>query len=192
MKKSILITIITLLSSLTAIAQYDAMFTQYMFNEMYINPAYAGSKEAMSTTLAHRQQWVNFPGRPITTSFTLHGPLADGKMGLGISFLNEKIGNISYYDSSGQSEYNFNKPYSENTARTIDEEVKKLTDIAYAKTKQILMSNKEKLTLLAEKLLEKEVIFKVDLEDIFGKRPFDKVEENPSITPATEDSNQVL
>lgn len=106
--------------------------------------------------------------------------------------LNEKIGNISYYDSSGQSEYNFNKPYSENTARTIDEEVKKLTDIAYAKTKQILMSNKEKLTLLAEKLLEKEVIFKEDLEDIFGKRPFDKVEENPSITPATEDSNQVL
>ncbi len=95
MKKSILITIITLLSSLTAIAQYDAMFTQYMFNEMYINPAYAGSKEAMSTTLAHRQQWVNFPGRPITTSFTLHGPLADGKMGLGISFLNEKIGKLN-------------------------------------------------------------------------------------------------
>ena len=91
--------------------------------------------------------------------------------------LNEKIGNISYYDSSGQSEYTFSKPYSENTARTIDEEVKKMTDIAYAKTKQILMSNKDKLSLLAEKLLEKEVIFKEDLEDIFGKRPFDKHEE---------------
>jgi ATP-dependent metalloprotease FtsH len=91
--------------------------------------------------------------------------------------LNEKIGNISYYDSSGQSEYSFSKPYSENTARTIDEEVKKMTDIAYAKTKQILMSNKEKLTLLAEKLLEKEVIFKEDLEEIFGKRPYDKHEE---------------
>jgi cell division protease FtsH len=91
--------------------------------------------------------------------------------------LNEKIGNISYYDSSGQSEYSFSKPYSENTARTIDEEVKKMTDIAYAKTKQILQSNKEKLTTLAEKLLEKEVIFKEDLEDIFGKRPFDKNEE---------------
>jgi cell division protease FtsH len=91
--------------------------------------------------------------------------------------LNEKIGNISYYDSSGQSEYTFSKPYSENTARTIDEEVKKMTDIAYARTKQILQSNKEKLTLLAEKLLEKEVIFKEDLEDIFGKRPYDKHEE---------------
>lgn len=91
--------------------------------------------------------------------------------------LNDKIGNISYYDSSGQSEYSFSKPYSENTARTIDEEVKKMTDIAYAKTKQILQSNKEKLTLLAEKLLEKEVIFKEDLEEIFGRRPFDKHEE---------------
>lgn len=93
--------------------------------------------------------------------------------------LNEKIGNISYYDSSGQSEYSFSKPYSENTARTIDEEVKKMTDIAYVKTKQILQSNKEKLTLLAEKLLEKEVIFKEDLEEIFGKRPYDKPEELP-------------
>lgn len=91
--------------------------------------------------------------------------------------LNDKIGNISYYDSSGQSEYSFGKPYSENTSRTIDEEVKKMTDIAYAKTKQILLSNKEKLSILAEKLLEKEVIFKEDLEEIFGKRPFDKNEE---------------
>ena len=91
--------------------------------------------------------------------------------------LNEKIGNISYYDSSGQSEYSFSKPYSENTAKTIDDEVKKMTDIAYAKTKQILLSNKEKLITLAEKLLEKEVIFKEDLEEIFGKRPFDKPEE---------------
>ena len=91
--------------------------------------------------------------------------------------LNEKIGNISYYDSSGQSEYSFSKPYSETTARTIDEEVKKMTDVAYAKTKRILLNNKEKLTVLAEKLLEKEVIFKEDLEDIFGKRPFDKPEE---------------
>lgn len=87
--------------------------------------------------------------------------------------LNEKIGNVSYYDSSGQSEYSFNKPYSENTAKTIDEEVKKMIDIAYARTKAILVANKDKLTLLAEKLLEKEVIFKEDLEEIFGKRPFD-------------------
>jgi cell division protease FtsH len=88
--------------------------------------------------------------------------------------LNDKIGNVSYYDSSGQSEYSFNKPYSENTAKVIDEEVKKMIDIAYARTKAILMANKDKLTQLAEKLLEKEVIFKEDLEAIFGKRPFDK------------------
>lgn len=81
-------------------AQYDAMFTQYMFNEMFINPAYAGSKEAMSATLLHRQQWVNFPGRPVTTSFSLHGPLMQNKMGLGLSVLNESIGvlnrNLAY------------------------------------------------------------------------------------------------
>jgi type IX secretion system PorP/SprF family membrane protein len=73
-------------------AQYDAMFTQYMFNEVFINPAYAGSKEAMSATLLHRQQWLNFPGRPQTTSFSLHGPLQGNKMGLGLNILNEKVG----------------------------------------------------------------------------------------------------
>lgn len=99
--------------------------------------------------------------------------------------LNDKIGNVSYYDSSGQSEYSFNKPFSEHTAKTIDEEVKKMIDIAYARTKAILLANKEKLTQLAEKLLEKEVIFKEDLEMIFGKRPFDKeiVESIPNIIP---------
>jgi type IX secretion system PorP/SprF family membrane protein len=95
MKKSILIIIVTLFSTICANAQYDAMFTQYMFNEMYINPAYTGSKEAMAVNLTHRQQWVNFPGRPITTSFTLHGPLANDNMGLGISFLNEQIGKLN-------------------------------------------------------------------------------------------------
>lgn len=73
-------------------AQYDAMFTQYMFNEMFINPGYAGSRDALSVTALHRQQWVNFPGRPVTTTFSLHGPLMGNKMGVGLSFLNEKIG----------------------------------------------------------------------------------------------------
>ena len=99
--------------------------------------------------------------------------------------LNEKIGNISYYDSSGQSEYSFTKPYSEETAKTIDNEVKKMVDVAYAKTKQILQTNKEKLTQLAEKLLEKEVIFKEDLEEIFGKRPFDKEEVKVEVSDQT-------
>lgn len=95
MKKSLILLIATILSSTFAKAQYDAMFTQYMFNEMYINPAYTGSKDAMAVNLTHRQQWVNFPGRPITTAFTVHEPLANNKMGLGISVLNEQIGKLS-------------------------------------------------------------------------------------------------
>lgn len=73
-------------------AQFDGLFTQYMFNEVFINPAYCGSKEAMSATLLHRQQWVSFAGRPISTSFSIHGPLMENKMGVGLSILNEKIG----------------------------------------------------------------------------------------------------
>ena len=88
--------------------------------------------------------------------------------------LNDKIGNISFYDSSGQAEYQFNKPYSNKTAEIIDEEVKKLIDKAYERTKKILLENKDKLDLLAVKLLEREVIFREDLEEIFGKRPFEK------------------
>ena len=87
--------------------------------------------------------------------------------------LNEKIGNISFYDSSGQQEYTFGKPYSEKTAQTIDEEVKILIDGAYARTKKILLENKEKLHILAGRLLEKEVLFKEDLENIFGKRQWE-------------------
>jgi cell division protease FtsH len=90
--------------------------------------------------------------------------------------LNEKLGNISYYDSSGQQEYSFTKPYSEDTARTIDEEIHKLVESAYVRAKQILIDNKEKLSALADKLLEKEVIFREDLEAIFGQRPHEKDE----------------
>ncbi len=84
--------------------------------------------------------------------------------------LNKNVGNISYYDSSGQSEYAFQKPYSEATAQKIDKEVSELVEEGYRKAKHILENNKEKLTLLAEQLLEKEVIFADDLEKIFGKR----------------------
>ena len=91
--------------------------------------------------------------------------------------LNEKLGNITYYDSSGQSEYNFSKPYSEDTARVIDFEISKLIEEQYQRAIHILETNKDKLTQLATILIEKEVIFKDDLEAIFGKRPFDKEEE---------------
>jgi len=88
--------------------------------------------------------------------------------------LSSKIGNRSYYDSSGQSDYSFSKPYSEKTAEIIDEEVSKLIETCYQRTLKILENNKDKLTLLAEKLLEKEVIFRDDLELIFGKSKFEE------------------
>jgi ATP-dependent metalloprotease FtsH len=88
--------------------------------------------------------------------------------------LSDKIGNVSYYDSSGQSEYSFNRPYSERTAELIDSEVKELIDNAYVRTKQILSENREKLDRLANDLLTKEVIFKENLEEIFGKRQWEK------------------
>jgi ATP-dependent metalloprotease FtsH len=91
--------------------------------------------------------------------------------------LNEKIGNISFYDSSGQSEYSFSKPYSEKTAEIIDQEVKNIIDGAYVRTLKILRDNRDKLNQLAELLLDKEVIFKEDMVTIFGKRNFDKSEE---------------
>ena len=87
--------------------------------------------------------------------------------------LDEEIGNISFYDSSGQSEYSFNKPYSEKTAERIDIAVSQLIERMYQKTLTLLEENKDKLTALADTLLEKEVIFKDDLELIFGKRTFE-------------------
>jgi len=87
--------------------------------------------------------------------------------------LNDKVGNISYYDSSGQSEYSFGKPYSEQTAKLIDEEISKLIENQYQRAVNILTENRDKLDALAGKLLEKEVIFREDLEEIFGKRAWD-------------------
>lgn len=84
--------------------------------------------------------------------------------------LNKKLGNISYYDSTGQSEYAFTKPYSEKTAQNIDEEVHQLIESAYKVAYDLLKANQEKLIELADYLLEKEVIFAEDLERIFGKR----------------------
>ena len=95
--------------------------------------------------------------------------------------LNDVIGNITYYDSTGQSEYNFSKPYSENTAQKIDHEISEIIEKQYNRAIDILKTSKDKLTLLAERLLEKEVIFKDDLENILGVRPFktnfEKIEE---------------
>ena len=90
--------------------------------------------------------------------------------------LNDKVGNLTYYDSSNGNEYGFTKPYSEQTAETIDKEISAIIEKQYQRAIGILKKNKKKLIQLAEVLLTKEVIFKDNLEEIFGKRPFEKKE----------------
>ena len=93
--------------------------------------------------------------------------------------LNDEIGNITYYDSTGQSEYNFSKPYSEETAKKIDKEISFIIEKQYNRACQILKKHKTKLKALAKRLLEKEVIFKDDLVNILGERPFVTPEKIP-------------
>jgi len=93
--------------------------------------------------------------------------------------LNDEIGNITYYDSTGQSEYNFSKPYSEETAKKIDKEISSIIEKQYNRACQILKKHKTKLKVLAKRLLEKEVIFKDDLVSILGERPFVTPEKIP-------------
>ncbi len=111
--------------------------------------------------------------------------------------LNEKVGNLTYYDSSGQTDYNFTKPYSEKTSEVIDKEISKIIENEYQRALDILKKHKKQLTKLAELLIDKEVIFKDDMEDIFGKRPFKKPEmitpkhkQNGQNKTQTEDNNQ--
>ncbi|WP_457616179.1 ATP-dependent zinc metalloprotease FtsH [Lutibacter sp.] len=104
--------------------------------------------------------------------------------------LNEKLGNITYYDSSGQADYSFTKPYSEETAQIIDKEISDIIEKQYQRAIEILKENKDKLITLGELLLEKEVIFKKDLEVIFGQRPFEKNEQKLDTENAEEKSTE--
>ena len=92
--------------------------------------------------------------------------------------LNDVVGNVTYYDSTGQSENSFTKPYSEKTAQIIDKEISNIIEIQYKRACDILKKNKSKLTQLAERLLEKEVIFRDDLSNILGKRSFNEDQNN--------------
>ncbi len=109
--------------------------------------------------------------------------------------MSPKIGNISYYDSTGQSEWNFTKPFSEQTNQAIDEEVRRMVDEAYQRAKEILLASRDKLDQLAKVLFEREVIFREDVENIYGPRPWEKKEENAepkaeNAEPATENGNK--
>lgn len=103
--------------------------------------------------------------------------------------MNNKIGNVSFYDSK-QSDYNFTKPYSEATAETIDEEVRKLVDSAYERTKQLLKERSSELEVVAQELLEKEIIFQNDLERLVGKRPFEHQTTYQEYTNGTDKSEK--
>ena len=100
--------------------------------------------------------------------------------------LNDKIGNITYYDSSGQSDYSFNNPYSEKTAQVIDHEISSIVEEQYQRAIEILKTHKKELTVLAELLMEKEVIFEDDLRRIFGERPFTNDDEAHLVSKAAQ------
>ena len=101
--------------------------------------------------------------------------------------MSDKVGNISFYDSTGQTEYSFNKPYSEKTAELIDKEVKDIIKAAYERAKKLLVKYEKEHKELAELLLEKEVIFAEDLERIFGPRKYSKptlpIDKTPQKSP---------
>ncbi len=99
--------------------------------------------------------------------------------------MSEKVGNISFYDSSGQSDYGFTKPYSEKTAELIDQEVKQIIEESYIRAQDVLKDHMKGLTELAELLLEKEVIFSEDLERIFGRRKADILKEEREMAQKT-------
>ena len=106
--------------------------------------------------------------------------------------LNEEIGNVTYYDSTGQSEYQFDKPYSEKTAQIIDQEISKIIERQYNRAKNLINENIDKLQLLAEDLLKNEVIFKENLEAIFGKRKWLTSEEKIQASLNAESKKKVV
>jgi type IX secretion system PorP/SprF family membrane protein len=93
--KHLIPTIAIILCSLSVVAQQEAMYTHYAFNTLMVNPAYAGSREALTLTALHRSQWVGFKGAPHTQTITAHAPFRDNDMGLGISIMNDKIGPVN-------------------------------------------------------------------------------------------------
>lgn len=92
MKKKLIGIALLLLPGLSVFSQQEAMFTHYMYNTLAINPAYAGTREAMTITALHRSQWLDFPGAPVTQTITMHSPVINEKIGVGLSATNDKIG----------------------------------------------------------------------------------------------------
>lgn len=104
---------LSLLFSTKTVAQQDPNFTQYMYNTMTINPAYAGSRDVLSAAVLHRSQWLGFDGAPSTQTFSAHSPIKDGKMGLGFNIVNDRIGVIQETDFNAV--YSYAIEFPENT-----------------------------------------------------------------------------
>jgi type IX secretion system PorP/SprF family membrane protein len=100
--KKIITIVFSVILSYSAYSQQDAMYTHYMFNTLAVNPAYAGSRDALSITSLHRSQWIGFKGAPITQTLTVHTPILTKNIGLGMSLINDKIGPVNmtslYFD----------------------------------------------------------------------------------------------
>ncbi|MFN5461018.1 MAG: type IX secretion system membrane protein PorP/SprF [Bacteroidota bacterium] len=107
MKKIAFILILSFVTGTVTYAQQDAMYTHYMYNTLGVNPAYAGTREALTVTALHRSQWLGFPGAPVTQTFTGHTPLFYDKLGLGLSVINDKIGPMQTASIYGDFAYHF-------------------------------------------------------------------------------------
>lgn len=103
--KKIAVVSVLALAGLTGNAQQNPMYTHYMYNTLSVNPAYAGSRDAITVTGLHRSQWVSFSGAPVTQTITLHAPLRNEKIGLGLSLLNDKIGPVNNTSVFGDFAY---------------------------------------------------------------------------------------
>jgi AFG3 family protein len=145
-------------------------FAQYLPKEKYLTLT-EELEDDMCMTLGGRASEEIFFGKISTGALSdLQQITRTAYAMVSIYGMNEQIGNISFYDPS--SEGSFQKPYSEETGKLIDQEVKKLSDIAYKRAKALLESKKEEVRIIAEELLKKEVLYKDDLERLIGKRPF--------------------
>lgn len=103
--KSRIVFFVLMLTGIVSYAQQDAQFTQYMYNTININPAYAGSRGFMSLFALHRTQWVGLDGAPVTNSFSINTPIGNSKIGVGISFLNDRIGPTNENEISADVSY---------------------------------------------------------------------------------------
>ncbi|WP_114789881.1 ATP-dependent zinc metalloprotease FtsH [Niabella yanshanensis] len=147
-------------------------FAQYLPKEKYLTLT-EELEDDMCMTLGGRAAEQVFFGKISTGALSdLQQVTRTAYAMVSIYGMNEQIGNISFYDP--QSEGSFQKPYSEETGKLIDQEVKKLSDNAYARSKALIEEKKEEVRIIAEALLEKEVLFKDDLERLIGKRPFEE------------------